>query len=99
MSITPTSVNKKDDKTLSISWSNRQDTHYDVVDLRRACTCAHCIDEITGEQRLKPEHVSDTVRPVHIRSLGRYAISVDWTDGHTSSIYSWERLKKLADLA
>ncbi len=35
---------------------------------------------------------------VKVRSLGRYALAIDWTDGHNSSIYSWERLQSLADM-
>ena len=98
MKLIPTAVEKTSERTLSISWSNRQRADYDVVDLRRACTCAHCVDEMTRVQILKPEQVSDAVRPVKVCSLGRYALAIDWTDGHNSSIYSWDRLQALADM-
>lgn len=98
MKFTPVKIEKNDDRHLKIDWSDKQSANYDVVELRRACSCAGCIDELTGEQKLKPEHVSETVRPVQVRSLGRYALIIDWTDGHTSSIFSWDRLRKLADM-
>ena len=29
--------------------------------------------------------------------MGRYAIGIDWSDGHNSGIYPFERLRELAD--
>jgi len=96
---TPTLIEKQDNQHLKIIWSDAQEHSYPVVELRRACGCAHCIDELTGEQILKPEQVAETVRPVKVRNMGRYAIAVDWTDGHSSTIFSWKRLRELAGLA
>jgi ATP-binding protein involved in chromosome partitioning len=98
MNAQPQSIEKKDARTLNIVWSDGQATPYDVVALRRACVCAHCVDEMTRAQILKPEQVSESVRPVKVRNLGRYALVVDWTDGHSSSIYSWPYLRKIAQL-
>ena len=96
MNFTPTSIEKNGEKHLRITWSDDRTFDYNVVELRRACGCAHCVDELTGEQILKPEDVAETVRPVKVRSMGRYALSVIWSDGHSSSIYSWDKLRKLA---
>jgi DUF971 family protein len=35
------------------------------------------------------------VRPVAIRPVGRYAIQIDWSDGHTTGIYPFDRLRSL----
>lgn len=94
MEILPTKVDKAGPKTLSIVWSDERKDLFDVVMLRRSCRCANCVNEMTGEQILKPEQVSEAVRPVKVTSLGRYALNFDWSDGH-SSIFSWEMLRKL----
>ena len=64
-------------------------------ELRLACPCANCIDEITGAARLVPATISADVKPVSVRSVGNYAISIVWSDGHDTGIYSFERLKEL----
>lgn len=61
-------------------------------DLRRRCRCAACVDEHTGEQILKPDDVAETVQPLEIEKMGNYAVAVKWSDGHTSSIYPYDRL-------
>ena len=64
----------------------------DPADLRRRCRCASCVDEHTGAQILKPEDVSDDVVPLSIEKMGNYAVAVQWSDGHNSSIYPYDRL-------
>ncbi len=62
--------------------------------LRRNCRCANCINEMTGARTLKDEDVSDDIRPETIRSMGNYAVNVEWSDGHTS-IYPYAMLEQL----
>ncbi len=95
-STTPTDIRQQGPRTLAIRWSDGVESVYDVRALRLACTCAQCVDEWTGEDRLDPENVPDDVHPVAIRSVGRYAIQVDWSDGHDAGIYPFERLRALA---
>ena len=63
--------------------------------LRRACRCAGCINEWSGERIQKPEQVSPDVKPLSIDPVGRYAIHIDWSDGHTSGIYSFDHLRDI----
>jgi len=35
------------------------------------------------------------VHPLQIRPVGRYAIQIDWSDGHQSGIYPFRRLRGL----
>jgi DUF971 family protein len=53
------------------------------------------VDERTGIPILKPEDVSEDVRPVRIEPVGRYAIQFHWSDGHATGIYSFDRLRAL----
>jgi len=62
------------------------------ADLRRRCRCAACVDEHTGEQILKAEDVDESVHPLSIEKMGNYAVAIQWSDGHNSSIYPYDRL-------
>ena len=74
--------------------------HACVACMRSApCACAHCVDEWTGEYKLDAASVPEDVRPTRIKAVGRYAIQIHWTDGHGTGIYSFDRLRELADRA
>ena len=64
--------------------------------LRGECRCAVCVEEFTGEQILDKSSVPDNIQPTSIAPMGNYAVSIQWTDGHTSSVYPYEVLQKLA---
>ncbi len=64
------------------------------AELRRACRCAMCVEELTGKQILKPSDIPDSVRPLRMSSTGNYALSVDWSDGHRS-LYPYKQIKQL----
>ena len=64
--------------------------------LRLACACAQCVDEWSGEGRLDPQSVPEDVHPVSVRPVGRYAIQIDWSDGHDTGIYPFQRLRALS---
>ena len=53
-------------------------------DLRLRCRCAACVEELTGRKMLRDETVPLDVAPVEIAPVGNYAVSIRWTDGHTS---------------
>jgi len=92
---TPSAIRQRDARHLSIEWQDGHESVYEVRALRLACACAACVDEWTGEGRLDPASVPEDVAPVSLRPVGRYAIQIDWSDGHTSGIYPFERLRKL----
>ena len=93
--ITPTDIRQAGPARLSIRWADGHESVFDVRELRLACACASCIDEWTGEHRLDPASVPDDVRPRSIRGVGRYAIQIDWSDGHSTGIYPFRRLREL----
>lgn len=80
-------------KHLGIVWSDGHHSLYNVRDLRLQCRCAVCIDEWTQEKILKDETVPADVKPIHIESVGRYALRFDWSDGHGTGIYTFEHLR------
>ena len=89
-------IAQADDRTLSIVWTDGRHDLYDVVQLRRRCPCAQCIDEWTREKRLKETDVPETLRPVQIDSVGSYALKIRFSDNHSTGIYTFQMLRNLA---
>ncbi len=94
---TPTKIDQRDAQTLAIEWADGGRSLIDVRSLRLACGCAVCVDEWSGKPLLAPDSVPEDVAPQSIQSVGRYAIQIQWSDGHDTGIYPFERLRKLAD--
>ena len=93
----PTQIQQSGSRALSIRWGDDVESVFEVRALRLACACAVCVDEWTGEYKLDPAAVPEDVHPIQITSVGRYAIGIGWSDGHDTGIYSFERLRALAD--
>ena len=89
-------IQKKDDATLAIQWMDDKQTEYNVVDLRRKCPCAACVDEMSGQRTLVASNVSENVKPIKVFSIGRYALGIQFNDSHSTGIYTFEYLRKLA---
>ena len=94
-SLVPTEIRQAGARRLAITWSDGIASEYDVRALRLACACAQCVDEWTGAQTLDPATVPEDVQPLRIAPVGRYAIRIDWSDGHTAGIYSFRRLREI----
>lgn len=86
---------QQDERTLGIQWTDGKESLYDVVELRRQCPCALCVDETSRERKFKPEDIPQSVRPTVIESVGRYAMSIQFSDGHRTGIYSFRLLREL----
>ena len=93
--ITPIGFLRRDSRTLSILWEDAHRDDFDVRDLRLACHCALCVEEMSGRKLLDPKTIRSDVSPRQIVSIGNYAIRFDWSDGHNSGIYSFNDLRAL----
>jgi ATP-binding protein involved in chromosome partitioning len=65
---------QRDARTLSVLWEDGHRDDFDVRDLRLACHCALCIEEMSGRKVLDPKTVRHDVSPRVISSIGNYAI-------------------------
>jgi len=95
---TPVGFRRRDARTLSVLWEDGHGDDFDVRDLRLACPCAVCIEETSGRPLLDPKSVRPDIAPRVISSVGNYAITISWNDGHSTGIYSFERLRDLGEL-
>jgi ATP-binding protein involved in chromosome partitioning len=95
--ITPARIAQQGPRNLAIAWNDGAESVFDVRALRLACACAECVDEWSGRPRLDPASVPADVSPVRIQPVGRYAIQIEWSDGHASGVYPFRRLRELSE--
>ncbi len=102
----PTSIARVADPAaagaIEITWSDGRRAVYTPRLLRDACPCATC-----REGRAKPavKPLLPVLSPAETRPLtitamqpvGQYAYSIDFSDGHSSGIYTLEYLRELAE--
>ena len=88
---------RRDERTISILWEDGHRQDFDVRDLRLACHCALCIEEMSGRPILDPKTVRPDVAPRTVSSVGNYAFTVNWSDGHSTGIYSFTALRDLGE--
>jgi len=90
-------LRRRDARTLSVLWEDGQRHDFDVRDLRLGCHCALCIEEMSGRSLLDPKTVRADVAPRTISSVGNYAITYVWNDGHSSGIDTFKHLRALGE--
>lgn len=93
--IQPTQIVEESDRKVSITWSDDTSTSYDAAGLRRACPCATCVNEWTGQKILKDDQVAEDLTFSNISIVGRYALNFHFSDGHDTGIFSFAYLKGL----
>ena len=80
-------------RVIEIQWDTKGHIGaYAARDLRLACPCAACVEEMSGRPILDPGTVPADVRALSLRLVGAYAAHVQWSDGHGTGIYPWARL-------
>jgi len=82
---------------LGIAWRDGRKHVLSVRSLRLACPCAACVEEWSGKALLDPHSVPDNLTLREIKSVGRYAVAPVFSDGHSSGIYHFDRLQRLAE--
>lgn len=81
---------------IHVKWPDGTEDQLTNRDVRAACQCAACVEEYSGEQILDPDTIPPQIQATSIDTLGNYAVSIAWNDGHSSGIFSWDRLKEIA---
>ncbi len=85
---------------LAVKWENGEESFLKLETLRRHCPCAACNGEMdvmgnvykAPDQTLPPQ-AFELRRFVNV---GGYGIQPVWGDGHSTGIYSYEYLRRLA---
>jgi DUF971 family protein len=103
----PTHLSKDESsRELVIQWSDDVTQRLKYRALRDRCPCAHCIDKrtkgdtnesITSDGMLNVLSAAE-LQPLDIASMkpiGNYAYGIQFTDGHSSGIFSFGFLRSL----
>jgi DUF971 family protein len=91
----PKEIFKVEDEELKLVWEDGHVSVYPFRFLRQSCPCAGCRDEFTGEPKLDPASVPEDLKGKEVRLVGLYALSVSFSDGHGTGIYSFETLRRI----
>ncbi|MEY2747445.1 MAG: hypothetical protein RL112_2487 [Planctomycetota bacterium] len=91
----PKSILRSDPTRVAITWQDGSTSEWTAATLRRACPCARCVHEITGERLLDPLSVPDDLTQSDLALVGHYAVSMVFSDGHHTGIYTWGYLRGL----
>jgi len=91
---------------VEISWSDGHTSRYDFVYLRDQCPCAVCNDE-RGKKETLSAKTGGSVLPMFkprptakaAKAVGNYAIQIDFSDGHSTGIYSFSHLREICPCA
>ena len=78
---------------LYILWRDGHESRYRLLDLRDACPCASCVDEITGQKTLKRESIPKDIFVESSEYVGNYAFRIRWSDGHDTGLYNFRYLR------
>lgn len=95
----PEEISRANQHDVKIRWKDGHDSVYPARFLRLKCACASCVHEMTGQILLDPQSVRQDVHPLQISLVGRYAIQIDWSDGHRTGIYAFDRLRSICPCA
>lgn len=89
---------------VDITWSDGHTSHYDFVYLRDQCPCAMCEDERRKKSPpASPGGAATAALPMFkpkpkarsAHAVGHYAIQIEFTDSHTTGIYSFDYLRTI----
>ena len=94
---------------VDITWTDGHASHYDFIYLRENCPCATCGDERAKKAAEIPAPSGTTaptassVLPMYkpkpgargAQAIGHYAIKIEFTDGHSTGIYSFDYLRTM----
>ncbi len=86
---------------LALRWPGGQEDYIPLETLRRQCPCASC----QGERDIMGNLHKPPTRPYGPGAfelkqgdfVGGYGYQPRWMDGHSTGIYSWDYLKRIAD--
>jgi ATP-binding protein involved in chromosome partitioning len=84
---------------LEVEWADGTKTVLNPYQLRLNCPCAACVDENTGRPILDVKRVPLDVKVKEVHPVGNYGLAPRFSDGHETGIYTFERLKALAESA
>jgi DUF971 family protein len=83
---------QRPNKRLLIAWDDGHESTYSLRYLRGFCPCAHCQGHSKRGWTFQPVEDPQITR---IEETGHYAVTISYSDGHDTGIYSYDILREL----
>jgi ATP-binding protein involved in chromosome partitioning len=83
------------DGALLLRWADGREQRLTDRDLRLACQCAQCRDEMSGKRLLNPDNVPLDISLTRVWSVGNYALGMAFSDGHDTGIYTHKAIRAM----
>lgn len=83
----PLKITRSDPRRIEFEWDSGDRTVLTAIELRAICPCAACVDELTGVRRHDPASVPQDLVHRDVRLVGNYALTMAFSDGHSTGIY------------
>ncbi|MBM3875839.1 MAG: DUF971 domain-containing protein [Verrucomicrobia bacterium] len=85
---------------LAVKWDDGSESFIPLEALRRACPCAACHGEqdIFGKVYKGPERAftPESFKLSRVVPVGGYAVQPFWADGHSSGLFAFDYLRRVA---
>jgi DUF971 family protein len=94
-SANPKLIRRSDPARVEIEWDDGVKSSFPAAFLRRECPCAQCVNEVSGERMLDPASVPPDMTQADLALVGNYALSMRFSDGHHTGIFSFAYLRRL----
>ena len=87
---------------VDITWADGHSSHYDFPYLRDHCPCATCNDERAKKETMSSMNLpASPLLPMYkpkaransATQVGNYAIQINFNDGHSTGIFSYDYLR------
>ncbi len=91
----PQKIEFTEDGRLKILWGDDHTSMHTPYHLRVNCGCAQCVDEDSGVRTLDKNRVPLDISIKDVHPVGRYGLSIQFSDGHGTGIYTYGRLLAL----
>ena len=80
---------------ISLKWPGEATVRIPNRDLRAACSCALCVDEMSRRPILDPAAIATDIHATAVRTIGNYALGITWSDGHDTGFFPYRRLREM----
>ena len=93
---------------IDIAWADGHRSHFDFAYLRDECPCATCNDERGKKEAFAAVVTTPSVvlpmfkpkpRAQSAAVMGNYAVQINFSDGHSTGIYSYDLLRTICPCA
>lgn len=83
------------DSHIILQWPGEEPIRIPNRDLRMACSCALCVDEMSRRPILDPASIPADIHAEEVRTIGNYALGITWSDGHSTGFFPYRRLREM----